>query len=84
MKEQSQCGRRPPKKALLTRRSVFFEKYDGFKEIPVYIRERLKCGNLISGPTVVEQYDATTVVYPKWEAEVDRSGSIVLRASDGD
>ena len=80
MKEQRPCGKLPSKDALLTRRNVFFEKYGGFEETPVYVRERLKCGNCFSGPTVIEQYDATTVVYPEWEGEVDGFGNIVLRA----
>lgn len=69
--------------ALLTMRNVFFENYEGVEETPVYIREKLKCGNFISGPAVVEQYDATTVVYPDWEAEVDGFGNIVLTVSEG-
>jgi len=81
MKRQKPYRKKPLKEAFSTRRSVFFEKYDGFEQTPVYVREKLMCGNFFSGPAVVEQYDATTVVYPEWEAEVDGFGSIVLKVS---
>ena len=83
MKKQKPYGKKPPKEAFSTKRNVFFEKYDGFKETPVYVKEKLKYGTFFSGPAVVEQYDATTVVYPEWEAEVDGFGNIVLRGAEG-
>ncbi|MEA2090639.1 MAG: hydantoinase/oxoprolinase family protein, partial [Thermoproteota archaeon] len=83
LKKQEPYKKKLLEEALSTMRNVFFEKYDGFEETPVYIREKLKCGNFISGPAVVEQYDATTVVYPDWEAEVDGFGNIVLTVSEG-
>jgi N-methylhydantoinase A len=83
MKKRKPCGKKLPREALSTRRSVFFEQYDGFEETPVYVREKLKCGNFLCGPAVVEQYDATTVVYPGWEAEVDEFGNIILTVSNG-
>ena len=30
------------------------------------------------GPAIVEQYDATTVVYPGWFVETDGVGNLVL------
>lgn len=83
MKKHKSFGRVPPKEALSTTRSVFFEEYDGFEKTPVYVREKLRCGNILSGPAVIEQYDATTVVYPRWEAEMDEFGNIVLTVSEG-
>ncbi|MFQ6065113.1 MAG: hydantoinase/oxoprolinase family protein [Candidatus Bathyarchaeia archaeon] len=75
-------GKKPIKEALSTKRSVFFEKYDAFEETPIYRREKLKPGNSFYGPAVIEQYDATTVVYPEWEANVDEFGNIVLTISE--
>jgi N-methylhydantoinase A/oxoprolinase/acetone carboxylase beta subunit len=43
-----------------------------------YDRERLKAGNRISGPAIVNQYDTTTVIPPGLEAQVDRFGNIVI------
>ena len=83
MKKHKTYGKKPPKEALSSRRRVFFEKYDGFEETPVYVREKLMCGNFFSGPAVVEQYDATTVVYPEWDAGVDGFGNLVLTVLEG-
>jgi N-methylhydantoinase A/oxoprolinase/acetone carboxylase beta subunit len=44
----------------------------------VYDRERLEAGNLIAGPAIINQIDATTVVNPGWTAQVDPVGSLVL------
>ena len=68
----------PPKEALITKRDVFFEQLESYIETPVYKREKLKAGNIIYGPAVIEQYDATTVVYPKWKASVDKFGNLIL------
>jgi len=67
-----------PKEALITKRDVFFEQSESYIKTPVYKREKLKAGNIIYGPAVIEQYDATTVVYPKWKASVDKFGNLIL------
>ncbi|MGD0020308.1 MAG: hydantoinase/oxoprolinase family protein [Candidatus Limnocylindrales bacterium] len=48
-------------------------------ETPVYVRDGLGRGTVLEGPSVVEQLDATTLIPPGWEAEVDAIGSMVLR-----
>ena len=48
-------------------------------DTPVYYRERLKEGNCISGPSVVESFGSTTVVFPRQAARVDRYGNLVIR-----
>src|SRR5204862_2538054 len=45
---------------------------------PFYDRERLRAGDRIEGPAIVEQYDSTTVVPPGLSAEIDRFGNIVV------
>jgi N-methylhydantoinase A len=84
LKEQRLQGKEPLKGAMITRRKVFFEQCDDYLETPIYNRGRLKAGNVIEGPAVIEQYDATTVVYPDWKASVDRFGNIVLLMKEGD
>src|SRR5690606_39953367 len=38
----------------------------------VYDRDRLKAGNVIDGPAIVEQFDSTTIIGPGQRATVDR------------
>src|SRR5262249_55028974 len=56
-------------RALTGRRAV---RFDGeHVECPVYARDRLSPGDVLSGPAIVEEYGATTVVFPTLRAEVD-------------
>jgi N-methylhydantoinase A len=47
-------------------------------ECSIYDRPRLAPGDAIAGPAIVEEYGATTVVYPGQRAEVDRLGNVIL------
>jgi N-methylhydantoinase A len=46
--------------------------------VPLYARDRLRPGNRIEGPAIVEQMDSTTVVPPGWTARVDGFSNLVL------
>ena len=48
--------------AIVGRREVWLPEAGGFVACPVYDRERLRAGNRIDGPAIVEQMDATTVI----------------------
>jgi N-methylhydantoinase A len=47
-------------------------------DCPLHDRARLHPGDTIAGPAIVEEYGATTVVFPGQQVEVDRSGNMVL------
>lgn len=49
-----------------------------FLACPVYLRERLPAGTVLGGPAVVEEFGATTVVFPGWQAAVDAFGQLRL------
>jgi len=59
-------------------RQVFFEEFDNFIECPIYSRNQLRAGNVIGGPSIIEQYDSTTIIYPSWEAIVDGFGNLLI------
>lgn len=82
LKEQPLHGEKPPKKAMVAERKVFFEHDNSYVRTSVYRREKLKAGNVIRGPAVVEQYDATTIVYPDWIASVDKFRNIILKMKE--
>ena len=52
-------------------------------ETAVHYRDRLESGDQIVGPAVVEQFDATTPVYPGDEAEVDAAGNLIIALLPG-
>jgi N-methylhydantoinase A len=58
-------------------RSVFFVE-TGFVRTPIYRREALTAGGAIEGPAVVEEIDATLLVHPGQQLNVDDYGVITL------
>ena len=53
-------------------------------ETPIYERELLPPGVHLSGPTIVTQYDTTTVSPPDWRATVDAFANLLLEPEEGD
>ena len=45
----------------------------------IYDRAKLQAGNRISGPAVITEMDATTMILPDHEAEVDAVGNLLIR-----
>jgi N-methylhydantoinase A len=64
--------------ALKARRKVHFQTAGRFVDCPIYERDRLRAGNRIPGPAVIEQADSTIVVPPSFSALVDPHGRIVV------
>jgi len=62
-------------------RKTYFAANSEAKRIPVYNRDDLVSDQQISGPAIVEEWTATTVIPPGWEAVVDRLGNLVLTSS---
>ena len=44
----------------------------------VYERDRLDVGVSVTGPAIVEQFDATTIIPPGWRGRVDTFGNLIL------
>jgi len=63
--------------ALIAKREVFFEE-TSWEKTPVYSRNALLAGNRIEGPAIIEQYDSTTVIPPRWSAIVDGLSNLKL------
>ncbi|MDF2096002.1 hydantoinase/oxoprolinase family protein [Aquibaculum arenosum] len=59
------------------RRPVWFDEADSH-DTPVYRREALAPGCIIPGPAVIDQFDATTLVYPGDTARVDDALNLMI------
>ena len=59
-----------PSAAVAGRRSVY-EGEGAFAAYTLYDREKLRNGNVIKGPAIVEQMDSTTLILPGQKAVVD-------------
>jgi N-methylhydantoinase A len=64
--------------AIIGRREVWMPEAGGMVSCPVYDRERLEAGNCIAGPAIIEQMDATTVILPGMQAEVEPSMNLIV------
>jgi N-methylhydantoinase A len=60
--------------ALVERRPVWFE--GRAHDCPVWDRDRLPEGIELSGPAIVEEFGATTVVPPGWQGRLDAHGNL--------
>jgi len=79
----AESGGGDPSDAQTLEHEVVFD-VDGRPEsraTPFYDRARLRAGDRIHGPAIIEQYDSTTVVPPGLSAEIDRFGNIVVDCS---
>jgi N-methylhydantoinase A len=74
-------GGASPAGALKASRQVHFQENCDFVACPVFERERLRAGNRVRGPAVIEQADSTILVPPSFHAEVDTHGRIVMSAA---
>jgi N-methylhydantoinase A len=59
-----------------TRRRVYFGAEHGWRETPILRRGDLE--RSVTGPVIVEEYDATSVIPPMASARLDASGNIVI------
>ena len=59
-------------------RVMYFDDAQNGVDVAVTNRLSLTPGQTLSGPTVVEQADTTTVVRPGWQATLHESGQLVL------
>ena len=63
----------------LTRLAVVKAHMDGrAHETPVFDRDAMRPGNRVTGPAIIREQTATTVVEPGWQAELTAKGHLVL------
>jgi N-methylhydantoinase A len=62
-------------------RPVWLPEAGGFVDCPIYDRASLRAGNQLTGPAVVEQMDATTMILPGMRARVEPYLNLILEAA---
>lgn len=71
----------PDANAKTETRPVYWDPADGFVDTPIYDARRLKPGNRLAGPAVIESPDTTYVVAPGWSFHIDAWRNGVLERS---
>jgi N-methylhydantoinase A len=61
-----------------TSRQVYFEESGGYVAVPVLRREEIDVGMTIGGPTIIEQFDSTLVLYPRHHAHLEPTGNLIV------
>ncbi|MFN8593821.1 MAG: hydantoinase/oxoprolinase family protein [Thermomicrobiales bacterium] len=70
--------------ALLGERPMYFRQCDDYRSTPVYSGARLVAGDVIAGPAVVEEDNATVVVFPGFDLELTPHSLYLMRLREGD
>ncbi len=65
-------------KALKKKRKVYLPLKGTFEEVPVYDGHKLRYGNRVEGPAVIEQVNTTTFVTPEYNILCDKYGSYTM------
>ncbi|MDT2009954.1 hydantoinase/oxoprolinase family protein [Rhodococcus opacus] len=63
--------------AVVGSRSLFLPEVGDYTDVTVYDRAKLRAGNELAGPALIEQFDTTTLVLPGEHARVDATGNIL-------
>jgi len=72
-------GRAGSRPAVLTRTKCYLSGRSG--EVALYERQALRSGHCFSGPAIITEYSATSLVPEGWRARVDAYGQIHLTMS---
>ena len=75
---QEKYDQEDPSKALKKRRQLYIPLKNVFEEVPVYDGHRLRYGNKIEGPALIEQVNTTTFITPEYNVICDRYGSYTM------
>ncbi len=76
--KQEQYDRKNPDEALKKRRKVYLPLEKQYVDVPVYDGHKLRFGNRIKGPALIEQIHTTTFVTPEYDVLCDRYGSYTM------
>ena len=71
-------GATPPPQARRGDLPVYFGSNGAFADCPVYDRDALLAGNVFTGPALVLETGATTVLYPGFRLTVTGLGSLLI------
>jgi N-methylhydantoinase A len=63
---------------LLPAQTMELTFYERTRKTVLYLRDDLRAGDIVSGPAIVAEYSATTLIPPDWKARVGNHGQLLL------
>jgi N-methylhydantoinase A len=70
--------REPAPDARAGTRPVYWSELGDFGETPVFLGDRLRPGNMLPGPAIIQVPDTTIVVHPFQTARIDPYGNVLI------
>jgi N-methylhydantoinase A len=67
-----------PSQALKKKRKIYLPLKKDFEEVPVYDGHKLRHGNRVEGPAIIEQVNTTTFITPEYNVWCDKYGSYTM------
>jgi len=78
LQEQPLSSETPDTEAVKTPRKAYFKDLGGMIEVPIYDGEKLKAGNKVIGPAIIEEPTTNVVITPGSTATVSRYGNYII------
>lgn len=75
---EQRLGDTDPAQAFKRRRKVFLPREKKYVEVDIFDGFKLRYGNRIAGPAIIEQINTTTFVTPEYNVLVDKYGSYTM------
>ena len=76
--KQEEYDGEDPKKAFKRKRKIYLPIEKEFKKVPVYDGHRLRYGNKVEGPAIIEQVNTTTLIFSEFCVLCDKYGSYTM------
>jgi len=72
----------PSEQARLENREAYFKDLGGLTSTPVFHGDRLRPGNRVTGPAIIEEMATTLVVFPRTWIKVSDLGGYIVHFSE--
>jgi len=76
--KEEKYAQEDPSKALKKKRKAYLPLKKTFEQVPVYDGHKLRHGNRVEGPAIIEQVNTTTFVTPEYNVLCDKYGSYTM------
>jgi len=81
LRRNPKTNREPSAGALRKRRDIYLLEKESFVTVNCYEREKLRSGNEVRGPSLVEGLEATVLVPEGWDATIDEYSNLIIQQS---
>jgi N-methylhydantoinase A len=81
IKRKEKVRKEPSRDSIRSTKEVYLSESRGFSMVKSYDRQRLKPGNIIQGPALIEGVEANVLIPESWSGEVDEYENLLITMS---